>query len=641
TPDALVIINQEGEIILANKQTEYMFGYQESDLLSKGVETLIPDRFRKGHSMLRAKFSQEKPEGPVKLGRRLIGLRKDGSEFPAEITLSSLDTGGEGLSLAVIRDITYREETEAALARQASELTLLHKARSAFSLQLDLQAIFQTVVEAIAETFGYKFVSIYLLDGEKLMLQHQVGYPNVFPEISIHEGVSGRMVRSGKAILVEDVRKDPDYIGAMDGIVSEVCVPLLDQGKVAGMLNVESIDDVYLSDADLSLMTALSEYVNVAIERARLYTELRESEERLRTVVTNAPIILFALDQNGTFQVSEGTGLKALGLKPGEVVGQSMYDIYKDYPKIIEENEAGLRGEFRKSIIAVAGLFFETRITPVSNPNGEITGVIGVSTDITEQKQVEDRIRKLNDELEHRVTERTAQLKNTNDELEAFAYTISHDLRAPLRAISGFSSILQEEFQSKIPKDGKRYLQMIHDNAAQMDQLILNLLEFSRLSRQPIRKRRVSTKQIVETAIKDMAAEMGDRQVEIVVGDLPDCLADQSLLKQVFLNLLSNAIKFTQQQKTAKIEVGILENDNIENTFFVRDNGIGFDMKYIDKLFEVFQQLHSDKSFEGTGAGLAIVQRIILRHGGRIWAEAEKDNGAVFYFTLGEMNAEP
>jgi len=229
--------------------------------------------------------------------------------------------------------------------------------------------------------------------------------------------------------------------------------------------------------------------------------------------------------------------------------------------------------------------------------------------------------------------QRAEQLESSNKELEAFSYTVSHDLRAPLRAIDGFSRILLDEHASQLAPLVQRYLYLIRQSTQQMGHLIDDLLAFSRLGRQTITIEQVFPLAIVNLALQDLHDEQDGRKIDLVVGELPECRADPALLKQVYLNLLANALKFTRQRKVARIEVGAQHLDG-QCVYFVRDNGVGFDMKYIDKLFGVFQRLHRSEDYEGTGVGLAIVQRIIQRHGGRVWAEAQLNKGAVFHFTL-------
>jgi light-regulated signal transduction histidine kinase (bacteriophytochrome) len=229
--------------------------------------------------------------------------------------------------------------------------------------------------------------------------------------------------------------------------------------------------------------------------------------------------------------------------------------------------------------------------------------------------------------------QRNKELEAANEELEGFSYSISHDLRAPLRAVSGFSGVLLKQHASQMPSDAVRLLNHISESAQDMGQLIDDLLRFARLSREPLSKQTVNTSALVSEIVEDLRKEESARQIEVRVDELPDCTADPALLRRVFVNLLSNAFKFTRQREKATIEVGFRKESG-ECIYFVRDNGAGFDMRYADKLFGVFQRLHGRDAFEGTGVGLSLAQRIVQRHGGRIWAEAAVDKGATFSFSL-------
>jgi PAS domain S-box-containing protein len=263
-----------------------------------------------------------------------------------------------------------------------------------------------------------------------------------------------------------------------------------------------------------------------------------------------------------------------------------------------------------------------------------------VQRELAERTRAEAEVRLLSAELEQRVSARTAELTIANRELEAFSYSVSHDLRAPLRAIDGFSRILLDEYVESLPSEAQHYFDLIRGNAQRMGQLVDDLLAFSRLSRQQIRKQTLDPAVLIAQCLIELRAEQEGRSLAIQIGELPSCSADPALLKQVWVNLLANALKYTRPRDPAKITVDSIIQ-GAETVYRITDNGVGFDMRYVDKLFGVFQRLHRAEEFEGTGVGLAIVQRIVQRHGGHIWAEAEVDRGATFAFTLGGAAAEP
>jgi light-regulated signal transduction histidine kinase (bacteriophytochrome) len=257
-----------------------------------------------------------------------------------------------------------------------------------------------------------------------------------------------------------------------------------------------------------------------------------------------------------------------------------------------------------------------------------------VSERTEELRESEREVGTLNAELEKRVIQRTAQLESVNKDLEAFAYSVSHDLRAPLRHIVSFIELLRERMSATLDSESLRFFNIISDEATRMGALIDDLLKFSRLGRTEIQKGQVDFKTLVQEAIQEMEPETRGRNVVWQIGDLPFILCDRSMFRLVWINLISNALKYTRPREQTKITIGCTTDVNGENVFFIRDNGVGFDMKYADKLFGVFQRLHRADEFEGTGIGLANVKQIINKHGGRVWSEAAPNAGAAFYFSL-------
>lgn len=381
-------------------------------------------------------------------------------------------------------------------------------------------------------------------------------------------------------------------------------------------------------------------------EQKHAEQELRESEKRFRLFYEQAPISYQALSEDGTIKDVNWAWCELLGYRRDEVIGRKFVEFLT--PDSVRQFYTAFQGY--KLVGEISGAEYAMRCDDGSTIYVNLVGKVGfdeagevklvhcVLYDITAQKETEERIRRLNEELEQRVIERTTQLEAANKELEAFSYSVSHDLRAPLRAIDGFSRILLEDFASVLPEEAVHYLNIICENTTGMARLIDDLLVFSRLSRQPLKMETVDPAVLIAQSLEVLQPDYKDRKIEFVINDLPPCHADPTLLKQVFMNLLSNAIKFTRHKSAASVEVGSL-HENGQVIYYVKDNGVGFDMQYAPKLFGVFQRLHRVEEYEGTGVGLAIVQRIVHRHGGRVWAEGVPNQGATFCFTLGEEQA--
>jgi len=372
----------------------------------------------------------------------------------------------------------------------------------------------------------------------------------------------------------------------------------------------------------------------------RAEDKLRESEAKLRTLVENIPQKILMKDRNYRWVSVNENLARDFGFRPEEVVGKMDADLFtpelaaKYHSDDVRIMETGKTEEIEeKYMVAGKETWVNTIKTPVRGANGEIEGVLGVFWDISERKRAEKEIQQLNATLETRVAERTAQLEASNKELEAFSYSVSHDLRAPLRHVSGYVELLAKHFQSELSEKGLHYLDSISDSAHQMGKLIDDLLQFSRTGRAEIHLSQLDMDEIVHEAVESISKDNPGRAIEWVVGKLPSVSGDDAMLRLVWINLLSNAAKFTRTRAKAVIEIGANAGTK-EVIYFVKDNGVGFDMKYAQKLFGVFQRLHSTEEFEGTGVGLANVRRIVTRHGGRTWAEAELDKGATFYFSI-------
>lgn len=377
-------------------------------------------------------------------------------------------------------------------------------------------------------------------------------------------------------------------------------------------------------------------------ERRNAEQALRLSERRIRTLVAAVSSVVWTADPQGRFAESQ--------LSWQEYTGQD----YEDHQGLgwrrafHEEDHSAIELAWARAMSALTMFQMELRLwhaqsgrhrrvsirgVPIVEPGGAIVEWIGTVGDIDDQRSAEDELRTLNAELERRVTARTAQLEAANKELEGFSYSVSHDLRAPVRAILGFSKLLHEEHAGQLDEEARRKLEIVLSEAQRMGVLIDDLLAFARLGRQAMRHVELDMTALAQTTYARLQGQHQGPKVDFHLGSLPRAHGDRVLLEQVWTNLLSNALKFTGKREQPAIEVGAI-SDEKEHVYFVRDNGAGFDPRYQAKLFGVFQRLHDAAQFAGTGVGLALVQKIITRHGGRVWADGKLDQGATFCFTL-------
>jgi PAS domain S-box-containing protein len=367
---------------------------------------------------------------------------------------------------------------------------------------------------------------------------------------------------------------------------------------------------------------------------------LRASEEKMRSIFRVAPTGIGMVIDRVIMEVNSRI-CEMTGYTKDELIGQNarlLYPTQEDYEFVGSEKYRQIAqsgtGEVETRWLKKDGDIIDILLASTPLDVDDLSkGVTFTALEITERKKAEAYIRNMNVVLEDIVQKRTEELQKANEELRSFAYSISHDLRAPLRAIDGFSRILIEEYAEQLTVDARRYLNLCRENAITMSKLIEGLLEYSRTGRQGIYLQMVEPETLVRTVLADLQHEYPDHPAQISVGRLPACLADAMLLKQVYQNLLQNAFKFTSKINPSQIEIGC-DKINEQVIYYVKDNGVGFDMHYADRLFGVFQRLHGMTEYEGTGIGLAIVQRIIHRLGGEIWCEAELDHGATFFFTI-------
>jgi PAS domain S-box-containing protein len=377
----------------------------------------------------------------------------------------------------------------------------------------------------------------------------------------------------------------------------------------------------------------------VSAQRERAEEERRNASQYARSLIEASLDPLVTISAAGKItDVNEAT-VQATGVTREALIGSD----FSDYFTEPEKARAGYLEVFAKGTITdysltlrhvsgkVTGVLYNASV--YRNMQGEVMGVFAAARDITELKQAEEKNRQLNNELEQRVAIRTAELEAANSDLEGFAYSVSHDLRTPLRAIDGFSQQLLKRYSNTLDDEGKRYLNLVRGNTNKMSQLIDDILAFSRLGRLGMSESVVDMEALVSEGFEALKPSVAGRELTLEIKPLPHCRGDAAMLRQVWANLLSNAIKFTRFKAVALVEVGG-RAEGAENIYYIKDNGAGFDMQYATKLFGVFERLHGNEEFEGTGIGLAIVNRIVTRHDGRVWAEGKVNEGATFYFAL-------
>ncbi|MBF0407092.1 MAG: PAS domain-containing protein [Candidatus Riflebacteria bacterium] len=397
----------------------------------------------------------------------------------------------------------------------------------------------------------------------------------------------------------------------------------------------KQINDIANSFLPYFFLTSRKE--NISEE---LQAKLDSSETKYQLLVDELEQKIFYKDPDSVYISCNRAYANVLGITPEEITGKTDLDFYphelaekyrSDDKLIMSGKKTRVLEE--KYVEKGKEYWVYTTKTPIFDHTGKNLGILGMFYDITEKKLLEEQTKNLNQQLEIKVAERTAQLESINRELEAFCYSVSHDLRTPLRGIDGLSLALVEDFEEYLPSEAKDLLRRIRSGTQRMGQLIDDLLKLSRITRAGLEKKHFDLSKTVHEVITYLRDASPERDVQFIIRPSIKVFADPDLLRVVIENLLENSWKFTSRRKNALIEFGIIEKDG-ERIYFVQDNGVGFDMAYVGKLFGTFQRLHGINEFEGNGVGLATVQRIINRHGGRVWAEGTPSKGAAFYFTL-------
>lgn len=617
---AIFMIDTTGHVVSWNKGAEKIKGYSAREIIGKhisvfyrkeDIEDKQPDR------NLQAACATGHFEND---GWR---IRKDGSLFWANVVFTALyDDGGSLKGFAkVTRDITQHKVAEDKLVYLAN---LLEKTSDAiFSYDDGLRLLSWN--KAAESMYGYTFAEVLHKNAAEIL------------RADIDENTRQQ--------ITADIEKSGTWTGEAthrrkDGSILHVYIALtitLDKANNAEqyVCICRDITAKKKAEADAQRMQA-------AIERL--------TQEKLNYSLKEVSDYKYALDKSCIVAITNQKGIieyvnenfcTISKYSSEELIGQDHRIINSGHhSKEFIRNlwvtiaKGGVwKGEIKNK--AKDGKFYwvDTTIVPFLNESGKPYQYVAIRADITERKNAEEELYQLNEQLEDRVKSRTHQFEIANRELEAFSYSVSHDLRAPLRGVSGFAKILEEDYGQLLDEEGNRLLHKINDNAGTMGQLIDDLLTFSRTGRKEIIGNIINMNALVDTCLRELLADNRITVCSLEKQQLAECTGDISLIKQVWLNLIGNAIKYSSKTTSPKITIGSIENDAMQ-VYFVKDNGVGFDMQYAHKLFGVFQRLHSNEEFDGTGVGLALVKLIISKHHGEVWAEAEPGKGAAFYFSL-------
>lgn len=612
---SMAIVDVEGNIVDTNQKFQNLLGYTEDELRQMNFADFThPDDVDVNMRMFQELLADKR--NSYTLEKRYI--HKNGATVWGQLTVSITHSNQaeDTLVLGMIQDITDRKRMEQELKVKNEQSRLFVKYAPAGIAMVDTGMNYLFASDRWYKDYG--------LEGQDIIGKcHYDIFPQIreMPEwLEIH-----RQCLDGASM-----KRELDSMQNADGSTTYLrweIHPWRDEsGDIGGIIMfTEVITDRILAEKEISDKQQLLETViNTMAEglvvanpdgSVRLFNTAAKKMFNIGQIDGNfntghANIITYHEDKVTPLQPEEYTSVKAL---KGEQVENAIAFIKNGYKP--------------------EGFFISSSAAPIKDAAGTVTGALVVFRDVTEQRQLQLRTAQLNIELEEKVKERTAQLETMNQELEAFSYSVSHDLRAPLRAITGFSRILTQDYKGSLDEEGQRFLNLIVENSNSMGKLIDDLLEFSRLGRKDMRSEVINVTAMVQDVWDELIKHTDYTNTQLQLDELPKVRADRQMLRQVWVNLLSNAIKFSGKANPPEVKVSGTVKDGAV-TYTVTDNGVGFNMKYYDKVFGVFQRLHSQDEFEGTGVGLALVQRIIKRHNGDIWAESQPGVTTTFYFAL-------
>ena len=650
TPMAVIEWDLDFRVLRWNPAARAIFGYSTQEAVGQHASFIVPEKYRAHVDQVWE--SLLKMSGGTRSTNE--NLTKEGRVIQCEWYNTVLvDQRGTVTGVAShVMDFTERQQARQLLAWEKGALELI-------SSEASLHEVLDGLALGLEEQVPGAMCSILLLDQDGVHLRHGAApslpdaYNRLVDGITIGPGVGscGTAAHEDGQVIVADIASDPlwaEYRELADEHGLRACwsTPIHDgHGAILGTFAIYSNQPREPIAAELELIARATYIAGIAIERKLTEQAMRDSEEKYRTLFENAGDAILLM-QGELFIDCNARTLAMFGCDSrDQIVGHRPHEFSTPFqPDGRNSNEAasekiagamaGRRQFFEWMHQKLDGTLFLAEVSLITVEVRSGTLLQAVVRDISRRREAEKQIRELNAELELRVEQRTAELLAANKELEAFSYSVSHDLRAPLRAINGFSHLLSRNYTDQLDEEGREMLGFINSGARRMSHLIDDLLAFSRLGRQALEPSRIEMGVLAQEVFDEQAGLDSDRKLRLDLQALPPASGTESMIRQVWVNLISNAIKFTKNREIAEIEIGTVESAEDGTCYFVRDNGAGFDMENADRLFGVFQRLHSLDEFDGTGVGLALVQRIVQRHGGRVWAEGEVDKGATFYFTL-------
>lgn len=654
SPDMIFIHANDGRILDANENATSRYGYSLSDICTKSILQLSADGSSLDQAVLHVKAAL-RGEAP---DFEWMAKDKRGKNFPIEVRLRKLDAEDDSPDapavIAVVRDISERKRMENAIRNIAAGVS-----------DRTGQNFYGQLVKYLGKLFGADLAFIGLIDKDLPSIVNTIAvwshgeFSDNFSYSLEHTPCSEVLFSEGACCYPSGIREifPLDHVLTDIGADSYIGVPLFNSDKkpigvivvIDGkpMLNTREISDI------LEIFTTR---VVAELERATMIERIESTQRRLTLHVQHTPLAIIEWRTDFTIKDWNPAAEKIFGFSKHEALGRDGRELlllpehYADIDIIWNNLISNSGGSHNTNLnLTKSGKLIscEWYNTPLVTNEGDVIGVASLITDVTARVRAEEELKKHHDLLEETVEQRTIELTNLNEELKSFSYSVSHDLRAPLRHIDGFSKILLEDFSEQLGEEGQGYLRRICDRAAHMGKLIESLLKLSQVTNSPLENVSIDLSKMAEDIAEKFTDLNNERTVNIQIDKDLHATGDRLLIHSVLENLLGNAWKYTNQTQDAQIQFGRVTTSAKENNkpecaardnevvYFVKDNGAGFDMQYINKLFVPFQRMHSESQFEGSGIGLATVKRIISRHGGRVWAEAEIDKGATFFFSLG------